>query len=121
RSDIQRRLRALETSPRATNMSLRRGAFIVLDESRDERVRLGEHDGIYGLFVTKDDVRTDVTKYVFGSRYASVVTTQSTTSTAVTDLSTAGPSVTVEVGASGRLFVLGGAIIGVDSVGGSFE
>jgi hypothetical protein len=51
-SDLQRRVRDLETAARATNTSQRGGAFTILDAlTSAEVVRLGELDGDYGLFV----------------------------------------------------------------------
>lgn len=53
---VERRLTTLESAPSADLMAVRDGAFVVLDEERRVRVRLGKQtDGTFGLDVFDDD------------------------------------------------------------------
>ena len=100
----EERLRALETQQQ----------LIVTDPSGTTRVQIGLlPDGSFGLAVF--DAATGDYMAVGFEYFASVVASETTTSTAPTDLATPGPSVTVPVGASGSVDVTMCALIDVPS------
>ena len=78
--------------------------------------------GLIGQFVQPGTAKvTAVLSRLSGKvKAADVVTSQSTSSTTWADLSTAGPSVTVNVGVSGRLLVIESAGISWSDVAGTF-
>lgn len=98
-ADLLRRVRDLETVARMPNASLRGGAFRVLDESTgDERVRLGELDGEYGLFVQDASVTLNLLRLA-RMQVQTVSTQAGRSSTGWGDLtSSSGPEVTVTTG-----------------------
>jgi hypothetical protein len=109
--DLERRLVAIERSPQLTSASIKEGALDVLDAAGMLRVRIGKDGSDYGVKVYDAAGANPVSlaTLAFAQSAARVGTEQDTTSTAYTDLATAGPSVTVTVGASGRAIVLAGA------------
>lgn len=159
RQDIERRLRAMEASPRApwtaitdedgnvlveltrdglffrdsdgrvvtsidrdglhtfdtagrTITRIDRDGLHTFDTSGLEQVTAGRlGTGVYGLGVIQGGTLVSLADFVFGSRASSVITQESTSSTAWTDLTTNGPQVTVTVGQSGRVLLIGGATV----------
>lgn len=81
------------------------------DASGNEMIRLGDRAGTHSLFVTSAGVTVDVVNSLTGMRQGFVATRESTTSEVPTNLATVGPSVTVTVGPSGRLWLMAGAMI----------
>lgn len=109
--DLERRLVALERTPQLTQTSIKEGTLTVLDAAGIVRVKIGKDGTDYGVKVYDAAGANPVSlaQLGFGQAYAEVVAEQASTSTTFVDLATPGPSVTVDIGPSGRAIVLGGA------------
>lgn len=103
--DLERRLSALERTPRLGTSSINKGALEVTDASGSVRVRVGLlSDGSYGMEVREDGQDNfHQVPYVFAN---GVFTTETCSSSSFGDLATVGPSVTVPVRSSKRILVL---------------
>lgn len=111
-NSLERRIRALETAPRATNTSIKDGAFTVLDAAGTPRARLGLlSDGVsYGIEV--DDAAgtpISVNSTLFG--IVAGVQTSVNVHPSNVGLGTALTSAEVDVvaGQTGKVFVMIGA------------
>ena len=102
---LQQQVQALQTQQQ----------YVIVDAQLRQRVQLGLlNNGDYGLLVT-DPVNSVQTEYL--PVYQNVVAaTEGTSSASYTDLTTAGPSVTVTIGASGMAQIFIGSYIGVTAV-----
>lgn len=83
----------------------------VNDTSGNPQIRLGQlaSSSAYGLeAIGPSGVLTTLSNYIFGPQTASVAADESTSSTTYTDLTTVGPSVTVDIPTAGRVLVLWG-------------
>lgn len=100
--------RQAQAARRLEASTIRGGATKVLDADGVERVRMGKlPDGEYGFGVVNDGVMVNLLALLNSQIFASSVTNQEGTSSATfTDLATAGPKVTVNVKATGRLLVI---------------
>lgn len=110
--DLDRRLRALETSPRLTSASIKDGTLTVRDADDDVRLRIGRlPDGSYGMEQLNDDgdAAVNISTLAFGMRSQQVLdaVTKDDSSPSFDDLAgSPGPEVEVEVGTAGRMLVL---------------
>lgn len=120
KQNVEERIRALETAPRAPHTSiadedgnevvrLSSDGLTIFDEMGDIRAKLGTISDGYGLELLAND-GTIVTQAMVSETYNSpserVNTPESTTSANYVDLATAGPSITVDVSGSGRLLII---------------
>lgn len=143
--DLDRRLVALERSPQLTSASIKDGALTIYNSAGQPIVVLGKQaNGRYGLRTYDaagvlraalgelDDGTYDLAGYdaaganavklstlAFGQGFDYIATGEATTSTVDADLATVGPTVTVTVGASGRVLAMFSAITTVSATGAS--
>ena len=109
------RLIALE---RAVQVLATQQQFICTDSSDVERVRLGLlASGDFGLAVT-DPTTSTVTEFL-PVYYSQVPALEATTSGSYTNLTTAGPTLTATIGASGNALVTVNTYMGVNAIAGS--
>src|SRR4051812_28030702 len=108
--DLERRIRIQESAPRTSNAGITTGALTVVDPITGEAlVRIGQlADGSSGLEqvdpTTGDTVH--LAALALGPDPARVAPAETTSSTGFVDLTTAGPTLTVDVGSSGRCIVV---------------
>lgn len=121
--DFERRLRILETAPRAGNTTVSSGMFTVTDPTSGAvLVRIGQlADGSSGL--EQVDPATGHTVHLaalaLGMDTVAVATAETTSSASFTDLATAGPARTVTVGSTGRCLVIVSATMTLSGGGAS--
>lgn len=104
---LERRLRALESSPQLTSASVKDGAITVYDASNVARVKIGKDGSDYDVKVY-DAAGTNavaLSTLAFGIQAATILTLESVGSATYVDMTTAGPTVTVTIGPSGRAIV----------------
>lgn len=93
----------------------------VFDTAGVLQTRIGElSDGSYGVEdLDAGGTAVLLSSLAFGQGYDEVLTSQGTTSTSYTDLATVGPTVTLNVGATGKVIAVWSAITTLSATGAS--
>lgn len=115
-ADLRRRLLALETNPRIGNttidrgtLTVKQGKIVIQNELGIDMIRMGLlSDGEYDVeaFDPSTGAVVRLSQLAFGATAGVVTTRESTTNSSYNNLATVGPTVTSDIGTSGRCIVM---------------